>query len=77
MRKVQHLQDFSAFFLSVELEVGHTLPKLARYQLRHTSLLIFISVDHALPLSQKAMRTHLNITAYNRHFTRYAKYTTY
>ena len=39
VRKSQHLQGFSAFPLSVELGVGHMLPKLARYQLRHTSKL--------------------------------------
>ena len=38
VRKTQHLQGFLAFLLLVELGVGHTLPNVARYQLRHTPM---------------------------------------
>ena len=38
MLKTQHLQGFSAIWCLVEQGGGNLLPKLARYQLRHTSL---------------------------------------
>ena len=66
VRKSQSIQGFSAFSFSVELGSGNLLPKLARYQLRHTSMcknikLLRFQSKIATAWSQtKHLRTHLD-----------------